>query len=62
MLKDDALRHYKTKMGLARALGISRQAIQGWGRNVPLGKAFMLQDLSKGKLKVRLELYRKESV
>jgi hypothetical protein len=58
MLKEDALRVYKTKMGLARVLGISRQAIQGWGEKVPLPKALVLQELSKGKLKVKLELYR----
>ena len=59
MLKQDALRFYKSKMGLARVLGVTRQAIQGWGDTVPLDRALILQDLSKGKLKVKLDLYRR---
>jgi hypothetical protein len=58
MYKEDAIRHYKSKMALARELGITRQAIQGWGKLVPLQKAWNLEDLTKGKLKVKLHLYR----
>jgi transcriptional repressor of cell division inhibition gene dicB len=58
MWTEDALKHYKSVSALARALGISRQSIQKWHEVVPIERAFTLQDLTKGKLKVKPELYR----
>jgi len=60
MLKTEALKFFGSKMAIARALGVKRQAIQGWGEVVPIRRAFVLQDLSRGKLKVKPELYREQ--
>lgn len=63
MLANDAIRHFKSKMALARALGVTRQAVQGWARKrspLPIDRAFQVQDLTKGKLKVNFDLYRRD--
>lgn len=36
----------------ARALGISHAAVINWGDQIPVGRAYQVQVLSKGKLKV----------
>lgn len=57
MRKKDAVSHYGTQEKVALALGIRRQAVQGWGDVVPLGRAYQLQVLSRGKLRVDPALY-----
>lgn len=52
MRTEQAVNHYGTQAGLARALGITKQAIQFWGELVPEGRAYQLQHITKGKLKV----------
>lgn len=44
----DLLSYYKSKSAIARALGVSRQAVDQWGETTPIP--------SKRELKVRLEL------
>lgn len=58
MLTQEVLDYFGSKMATARALGITRQAIQGWEYVVPLQRAWRIEDLTKGKLKVKLGLYR----
>lgn len=49
----DAIRYFQTKSALARALGVSKQAVAQWGDTVPDGRAYQLQVITSGKLKVR---------
>jgi len=51
MTKTDAINHFGTQASLARALGIHRAAINGWGDQVPLGRQYQLEVLTKGALK-----------
>lgn len=52
MKKNDAIRHFGGIVKLAEALSIRPQAISQWTETVPLGRAYQLQILTKGKLKV----------
>lgn len=47
----DAVRHYKTKTKLAKALGISPGAVSMWGEEIPYGRQCEIQVLTKGRLK-----------
>lgn len=49
----DAIRHFGTQAALARALGVSKQAVAQWGEVVPDGRAYQLQVITGGKLKAR---------
>jgi DNA-binding transcriptional regulator YdaS (Cro superfamily) len=51
MTKEQAIRHYGTQAALARALGIHRAAINGWGEQIPLGRQYQLEVLTQGVLK-----------
>lgn len=56
----DALAHYDNDAHkVAAALGISRQAVEQWGENVPETSAYKLQVITAGKLKVNQAAYRK---
>lgn len=58
MTIDEVLSFYRHKQSnVAAALGISRAAVSSWYRNdsIPYGKQCLLQTLTKGKLKARLE-------
>lgn len=57
MLKKDAINFFGTQYGLAKALHLSRQAVHQWGDVVPIDKAIKIQDLSRGKVKVKMRLY-----
>ena len=52
MTRDDAIKHFGTVKDLASALGISHQAVYDWGDEIPEGRQWQIQALSKGKLKV----------
>ena len=47
----DAILFFGSQTILAKSLGIKKQAVQNWGEYVPLGRAFQLQVITKGKLK-----------
>lgn len=51
--KQDAIDYFGSVAALAEALDISPEAIYQWRENVPLGRDFQLQVLTKGKLKAR---------
>jgi hypothetical protein len=57
MWTTDVLKHFGSINKTAKALAITRQAIQGWREVVPMGRAYQLQALTKGKLKVKPECY-----
>jgi hypothetical protein len=59
MLTSDAIRHYKNRAAIARALEISRTAVSRWGPIVPEGSAYKLFALSEGAIPVRPEDYKK---
>lgn len=46
-----AIKKFGTAANLARALGITRQAITDWGDEVPEGRAYQLEILTNGELK-----------
>ena len=61
MLKSDVIEFYGGKKAcVARALGISRQAINGWKEVVPRQSALELQLLTGGQLKIDQALYQKK--
>ena len=49
----DAIRHFGTVAALAEALGIKRQAVYQWGDRVPEQRAYQLQVITAGALRVR---------
>lgn len=59
MLKVDVIAHFKTVAELARALEITTQAVSDWGDLIPEGKAYKLQVLTGGVLRVDPSLYAK---
>ncbi|MGR3303770.1 MAG: Cro/CI family transcriptional regulator [Candidatus Scalindua sp.] len=46
----DAIKHFGSAVELAKALGISKQAIPQWGKHVPEGRAYQLQIITNGEL------------
>ncbi|HXR88815.1 MAG TPA: Cro/CI family transcriptional regulator [Steroidobacteraceae bacterium] len=59
MRKADAVAHFRSQRAVAAALGISEQAVSMWGDLVPEGRAYQLELLTKGKLRVTRERYSK---
>ena len=54
-----ALAHFKTSAAMARALEVSGPAITRWKHldRVPKGRAYQLEKLTDGAIKVDLEVY-----
>jgi len=50
MKTKDAIKHFGSPKNLAKALGISKQAVSQWGTYLPEGKAFKLQVMTGGAL------------
>lgn len=59
MRKADAIAHFGTQQKLARALGRSQSTIAEWPEAVPLESAFILERLTKRRLKIDFKLYPK---
>jgi DNA-binding transcriptional regulator YdaS (Cro superfamily) len=57
MYTDDAVRYFGGRRQLAEALGITRQAVEQWGKIVAEGAAYKLQVITKGKLVVDPKKY-----
>jgi transcriptional repressor of cell division inhibition gene dicB len=58
MLKADAIAHFDgSPVAVARALGITRSAVNQWGDRVPLDKALRLQAITDGVLSVDMSDY-----
>jgi hypothetical protein len=51
MKTEDVVKYFGTKVAVAKALGIKKQAISQWGELVPIGRAYQLHVITKGKLK-----------
>ncbi len=52
MRKSDAIAYFKTQTKLAAAARVTKSAVSQWGEWVPEAKAYRLQSLTRGKLKV----------
>lgn len=50
MLKKDAIAYFGSQGKVARALKITRQAVQAWPKLVPWDRAFELERLTQGEL------------
>lgn len=59
MRKAAAVEHFETESAVARALGITHQAVNNWPDIVPKGSAYQLQVITAGKLTVDPSLYEK---
>ncbi len=59
MYTDDAVQHFGGRRQLAEALGISRQAVEQWGKVVAQGVAWRLQVMTGGKLVVDETKYKR---
>lgn len=59
MKTEHAVEFFVTKTALAEALGTQKSTISNWGDVVPRGRAFELQVITDGKLKVDPSLYQK---
>jgi DNA-binding transcriptional regulator YdaS (Cro superfamily) len=59
MYTDDAVQHFGGRRQLAQALGISRQAVEQWGKLVARGMAYQLQVMTGGKLVVDEAKYKR---
>jgi DNA-binding transcriptional regulator YdaS (Cro superfamily) len=57
MHKETAVLFFGTQQKLADALGCAQGTVSGWGDVVPLGRAFVLEKITNGALKVDLDLY-----
>jgi len=55
MKKADAIEHFGGEVPLAKALGITPEAIYQWKERVPRGRAFQIEILTNGVLKANPE-------
>ena len=58
MRKADAVAHFGNQRKLAAALGITEQAVALWNEIIPEGRAYQLESITHGKLKVQPSAYR----
>lgn len=58
MLKTQVIAHFDdSPVAVARALGITRSAVNQWGDRIPLDKALRLQAITNGVLAVDMDDY-----
>lgn len=55
MKTKDVIKHFGCVQAVADALGITREAVYQWGEEVPKGRAFEIQVLTKSVLKANKE-------
>lgn len=53
MTLDQAVEHFGSRAALARAVGVSPQAVQQWGETgrIPRGRQFQIEVITRGELK-----------
>lgn len=59
MKKKSVIAHYGSVTAIAKALDITTAAVAKWEDIIPKGRAYELEKLTKGKLKVDPSLYQK---
>lgn len=52
MKTQDVITRFGSKAKIAKALGITKQAVSQWGERVPLGTAALLEKASNGELQL----------
>jgi DNA-binding transcriptional regulator YdaS (Cro superfamily) len=52
MKKADVLQYFGTESKVAKALGIKQPSVNEWGENIPQLRAYQLERITNGKLKV----------
>lgn len=55
MKTSDVIAHFGTQERVAEALGISQAAVSQWGETVPKLRAFELEQITNGWLRVKTE-------
>lgn len=55
MKKNDAINYFGSSIKLAKALGLNKSAVSQWGEEVPELRAFQLERLTGGELKVHAD-------
>lgn len=53
MRKDSVIRYFGGVRPTARALGITHVAVINWGEEIPIGRAYQVEVITEGKLKVK---------
>ena len=61
MLKTDVIEHFGGVSKIASVLGISHPAVCRWGDVIPQKQAFVIERITKGKLKYDASLYQKST-
>lgn len=56
MKKSDVIAHFGGVIKTAEALGIKKSSVSQWGEEIPEGRAYQIQVMTGGKLKVRKTL------
>jgi len=59
MRKSEVIKHFGGVSKTASALGISHPAVCRWGDVIPEKQAFVIERITKGKLKYDVSLYQK---
>lgn len=53
MKKSEVIAHFGGVVKTAKALGISKSSVSLWGDEIPEGRAYQIELMTGGKLKVR---------
>ena len=59
MRKSEVIEHFGSVSKTASVLGISHPAVCRWGEVIPQKQAFVIERITKGKLKYDASLYQK---
>lgn|GEM_PF-179839 len=59
MKKEEVISYFGSVGSVAKALNISHASVSGWGNIIPKGRAFEIQAITKGDMKVNSSLYLK---
>ena len=52
MFKKEVITHFGSCSSIAEALGVSKSSVSQWGETIPLLRAYQIEKLTGGKLKV----------
>ncbi|CTW80790.1 Cro/Cl family transcriptional regulator [Escherichia coli] len=59
MRKSDVINYFGGVCKIAEALGIKHPSVSEWPEIIPEGRAYQLEKITNGKLKVDVSLYQK---
>lgn len=61
MKKKDVVKHFGSATNVAKALGIAPSSVSEWGEDIPDLRAFQIERITNGKLKVTEQVFKKAS-